>query len=270
MDELKAWQANNLAPNNARFRIVGAVDQPAATAALAGLGQRWARRDVAVPSYAAPTPPKQSQVYFYDMPNASQSVLVFGYPALTRADPDFYPATATNFILGGGGFASRLTQQMREGAGYTYGVRSGFAGGDEVGQFQLSSAVRANVTLEAATMARDIVRDYGATFTEADLTVTRSALSKSRARAFETAGAKLDVLEAIGDYGLPADYLTREAQVIEGLTVEQVRALAAEHLRTDGMIYVVVGDAATQSARLEGLGYGPVVMINERLAAAAR
>ena len=270
MDDLKAYLENNLTPGNARFRIVGAVDQAVATAALSGLGERWARRDVTVPAYAAPTPPTASQVYFYDMPNASQSVLVFGYPALTRADPDFYPANVANFILGGGGFASRLTQQMREGAGYTYGVRSGFAGGEDIGHFQLSSAVRANVTLEAATMARDIVRDYGATFTEADLTVTRSALSKSRARAFETAGAKLDVLEAIGDYGLPADYLDREAGVIEGLSVAQVRALAAEHLRTDGMIFVVVGDAATQAARLEGLGYGPVVMINDRLADADR
>lgn len=270
MDDLKAWLANNLAPNNARFRVVGAVDQAAATAALDGLGQRWAGRDVRVPTYAPPTPPTASQVYFYDMPNASQSVLVFGYPALTRADPDYYPATVANYILGGGGFASRLTQQMREGAGYTYGVRSGFSGGADIGHFQLSSAVRANVTLEAATMARDIMRDYGSTFTEADLEVTRSALSKSRARAFETAGAKLGVLQAIGDFGLPADYLDREARVIEGLTVEQVRALAAEHFRTDGMIYVVVGDAATQAARLEELGYGPVVMINDRLAAADR
>jgi zinc protease len=270
MEDLRAYLENNLAPNNARFRVVGAVDQAAATAALAGLGQRWARREVTVPAWAPPTPPTESRVFFYDMPNASQSVLVFGYPALTRADPDFYPATVANYILGGGGFASRLTQQMREGAGYTYGVRSGFSGGGEVGHFQLSSAVRANVTLEAATMARDIMRDYGATFTEADLEVTRSALSKSRARAFETAGAKLGVLQAIGDFGLPADYLDREARVIEGLTVEQVRALAAEHLRTDGMIYVVVGDAATQAARLEELGYGPVVMINERLTAADR
>ncbi len=270
MDDLRAWQTNNLAPNNARVRIVGAVDEAAATAALAGLGQRWARREVTVPAYAAPTPPTGSRVYFYDMPNASQSVLVFGYPALSRADPDFYPATAMNYRLGGGGFASRLTQQMREGAGYTYGVRSGFAGGDEVGHFQLSSAVRTNVTLEAATMARDIVRDYGATFTEADLGVTRDAIGRSRARAFETAGAKLDVLEAIGDFGLPANYLDREAGVIRGLTVEQVQALAAEHLRTDGMIYVVVGDAATQAARLEALGYGAPVMINEALAAADR
>ena len=268
VDELKAWQAQNLAPNRARFRVVGAVDQAAARAALAGLGQRWARRDVTVPAYARPAAPAKSQVYFYDMPKASQSVLLFGYPALKRADPDFYPATVANYVLGGGGFASRLTQQLREGAGYTYGVRSGFIGGGQTGQFQLTSAVRANVTLEAATLARDIVRTYGATFSQADLSVTRSALSKSRARAFETAGAKLEVLEAIGDYGLPADYLDREAAVIQGLTVEQVQALAAKHLRTEGMIFVVVGDAATQAARLSGLGYGPVMMINDRLAAA--
>ncbi|MBW8369208.1 MAG: insulinase family protein [Arenimonas sp.] len=270
MDDLKAWQANHLAPGNARFRVVGAVDRAAATAALTGLGERWVQRGAKVPAYARPATPAKSQVYFYDMPGASQSVLMFGYPALTRADPDFYPATVANYILGGGGFASRLTQQMREGAGYTYGVGSGFNGGHAVGNFQLSSGVRANVTLEAATLARDIVRDYGATFTPADLAVTRSALSKSRARAFETAGAKLDVLEAIGDYGLPADYLDREAAVIEGLTVEQVQALAAKHLRTDGMIFVVVGDAATQAARLEGLGYGPVVMVNDRLSASEK
>ena len=268
MDDLRAYLENNLAPDNARFRVVGAVDQAATTTALEGLGQNWARRNVTVPAYAPPAPPTGSRVYFYDMPNASQSVLVFGYPSLTRADPDYYPATVANYILGGGGFASRLTQQMREGAGYTYGVRSGFSGGADIGHFQLSSAVRANVTLEAATMARDIMRDYGSTFTAADLEVTRSALSKSRARAFETAGAKLGVLQAIGDFGLPADYLDREARVIEGLTVEQVQALAARHFRTDGMIYVVVGDAATQAERLEGLGYGPVVMINDRLAAA--
>lgn len=270
MDDLRAYLQTNLAPDNARFRVVGAVDQAAATAALAGLGQNWARRHVVVPAWAPPPPPAESRVYFYDMPNASQSVLVFGYPALTRADPDYYPATVANYILGGGGFASRLTQQMREGAGYTYGVRSGFSGGADIGHFQLSSAVRANVTLEAATLARDIMRDYGATFTGADLEVTRSALSKSRARAFETAGAKLNVLQAIGDFGLPADYLDREARVIEGLTVEQVQALAAEQFRIDGMIYIVVGDAATQAARLEGLGYGPVVMINDRLAVADR
>ena len=68
-----------------------------------------------------------AKVYFVDVPDAKQSVLQIGYPALAATDKDFYAATVMNYILGGGGFASRLTQQLREGKGYTYGIRSGFS-----------------------------------------------------------------------------------------------------------------------------------------------
>lgn len=269
MDDLKAM-LERWTPSNARFRVVGDVDQATATQALADLGARWAARDVEIPVYAAPQPPERSQVVFYDVPGSAQSVVVFGAPSLTRADEAYYPGVVMNYRLGGGGFASRLTQQLREGAGYTYGVGSGFQARETLGDYALRSSVRSNVTLEAATLARDIVRDYGATFTAEDLDVTKSALSRSRARAFETAGAKLGVLEAIGDYGLPADYLSREAQVIEGMTVEQIQALADRLINTDAMIYVVVGDAASQESRLEALGYGAPVRINERVDAADR
>ena len=217
-----------------------------------------------------PSRPARSAVYFYDVPGAKQSVLMFGYPALRRADADFYPARALNYRLGGGGFASQLTQEMREAKGYTYGVSTAFTGGRQIGNFALSSSVRSNVTLEAATLARDIVRDYGAGYTPQDLELTRGALSKSRARAFESAQAKLGVLEAIGDYGLPADYLSTEAKVIDSLSVEQIKALAARWINTDAMIYVVVGDAATQASRLTALGYGEPILINDAVAAADR
>ena len=55
-------------------------------------------------------------------------MLRVGYPALAQTDKDFYPATVMNYILGGGGFASRLTQELRETKGYTYGINSGFSG----------------------------------------------------------------------------------------------------------------------------------------------
>lgn len=270
MDDLRRFQSGILAPGLAHFRIVSPSDQTAVTAALASLGERWAARDAVVPTFPEPSAPTTSRVYFYDVPSASQSVLMFGYPALRRGDPDFYPATVMNYRLGGGGFASRLTQQLREGQGYTYGVRSGFNGGERFGTFNLSSAVRTNVTLEAFELARKIVAEYGDTFTAEDLEVTRSAMSRSRARAFETARAKLGVLQALGEIGLPADYLTREAAVIDDMTVEQVRALAERWLRPEAMIYVVVGDAATQAERLQALGYGPPVMMNEALAEADR
>jgi len=269
VDELKAFHAANLAPNAARLRIVGAVDQQTARAALAGLGGAWARRDTPpLPSTAFAAPPA-TRIYFVDVPGAKQTTLLFGQPGPRRADPDYYPASAMNFVLGGGGFASRLTQQVREGKGYTYGVRSGFEGGASGGRFTVQSPVRSNVTQEAATLIRDIVRDYGASFTPADLELTKGSLSKSRARSFETLAAKLRMLEAIGDYGLPADYVERETAVLDQLTLEQVRALADKHIDTDRMIMVTVGDAATQARRLEVLGYGAPVMVQVAPPAAA-
>jgi len=273
LDDLKTYLAA-LSPDHARLRIVGDVSPADATAAIADLTTRWTAspttRATTIPAYPMPSRPARSAVYFYDVPGAKQSVLMFGYPALRRADADFYPARALNYRLGGGGFASQLTQEMREAKGYTYGVSTAFTGGRQIGDFALSSSVRSNVTLEAATLARDIVRDYGAGYTPQDLELTRGALSKSRARAFESAQAKLGVLEAVGDYGLPADYLSTEAKVIDNLSVEQIKALAARWINTDAMIYVVVGDAATQASRLTALGYGEPILINDAVAAADR
>lgn len=269
MDDLKTYMAANLSPASARFRVVGDIDQAATVQALQGLGARWTGRPVSLPPVQA-RPVEASRVYFHDVPGAAQSVLLFGGPSLTRAHPDAYPVVAMNYVLGGGGFASRLTQQLREGHGYTYGVSTSFQRNRGFGAFALFSNVRSNVTLEAAALGRDIMRDYGATFTEADLELTRGALTRSRARSFETTQAKLGVLAAIGDYGLPADYLDQEARVLDQLSLEQVRALAERYIDTDRMIYVVVGDAATQEARLEGLGYGAPVRVNDWTAPAAR
>ncbi|HEX8533478.1 MAG TPA: pitrilysin family protein, partial [Allosphingosinicella sp.] len=266
MEDLKRFHAANLAPNIASFRIVGAVDQARVNEALRDLGARWQRREVNIPSYPAPQPPAASKVYFYDLPGSKQSVFAFGYPAVTRADPNYYPAVVMNYILGGGGFASRLTQQLREGKGYTYGIRAGFSGGVRHGTFEVTSGVRSNVTLEAADLTKSILGDFGNTFTDADLDVTKSFLTKSRSRSFETADAKLRYLGAISDYGLPVDYPQREQAIVDAMTVPQIRDLASRYVRPGAMNYVIVGDAATQAKRLEALGFGPPVMLNETLA----
>lgn len=94
-----------------------------------------------IPELPDPENPAQAKVYFYDVPNAKQSVLYFGKPAMSSTDEDYYPATAMNYILGGGGFASQLTQELREGKGYTYGIRSAFEGGTTAGPFRINSGV---------------------------------------------------------------------------------------------------------------------------------
>ena len=263
LDDLKAWKAANFTPSLASLRVVGYVSSGEVMEALAGLSENWAAKDVELVTSPMPEAPESSKIYFYDMPGSSQSVFQFGYPALKRTDPDYVLAGAMNYRLGGGGFASRLTQQLREGKGYTYGIRSGFSGTDQVGTFQVSSGVRSNVTLEAASLVRDIMADYADTFTEEDLEVTKSFFAKSQARRFESIGAKLNVLSDIADYDLPSDFVAQQIEDVMALSVEDVQSLAGRLVTPDAMNYVIVGDAETQLERLAELGYGEPILIND-------
>lgn len=258
VDDLKAAFAG-LSPQSARFRVAGAVTQAAATAALAPLAAAWTTPAVPPPLTMAGPTPTPGRLYFYDIPDAKQSLLMFTAPAVARNDPDYYPLHVTNYLLGGGGFASRLTQELREGKGYTYGVGSGLQGWRDRGRWSLTSAVRANVTLEAASLARKIVGEYPTTFTADDLALSKTALSKARAFQFEQLSDKLNLLALVGDFGLPADYPAREAAVLDGMTVDRVRGLAAKYLAPARTTYVVVGDAKTQAPRLDALGIGKAI-----------
>jgi zinc protease len=262
LDDLKAYYAKNISPSVARMHVVGALDKSSIVKPLANLSENWKPKKVNVPELKNPPAPKQSKVYFYDVPGAKQSVLRIGYPALAATDKDFYPATVTNYILGGGGFASRLTQTLREGKGYTYGINSFFSGSKSDGTFTISSGVRTNVTLESLQEVKGILDKYGATFSDSDLGTTKGFLIKSNARAFETAGAKLNMLENISTYGWDYDYVKQREAVVKAMTLDRIKVLSGEYLNPDKMIWLVIGDAQTQLGRLKDLGFGEPVLLN--------
>jgi zinc protease len=262
MDDLKAYYAKNLSPSVARMHIVGSIDKKTTMNTLKSLNSKWRSKPVQLPALPSPAKPERSQVYFYNVPNAVQSVLRIGYPAMGMNDPDQYPAVVMNYILGGGGFASRLTQELRETKGYTYGINSSFSGGRISGQFGIFSGVRANVTLESLQLIKSIVDDYGKTFTADDLATTKSFLIKSNARAFETSGAKLNMLSNISTYGWRPDYVRQREQIVKAMTVDRIRELSAKYLNSGRMYWLVVGDAATQMPRLKDLGFGDPIKLN--------
>lgn len=263
MDDLKAFYAKNISPSVARMHVVGALDKASITKPLSDLNKNWKAKKVEIPEYKTPSAPTKSQIYFYDVPDAKQSVIRFGYPALAQTDKDFYPATVMNYILGGGGFASQLTQQLREGKGYTYGIGSGFSGTKSPGSFTIASGVRTNVTLESAQLVKEILENYGKNYSEQDLATTKGFLIKSNARAFETAGAKLNMLENISKYGFKNDYVKGREEIVMAMTVKQIKDLSAKYLDANKMIWLVVGDAKTQLPRLKELGFGDPVLINK-------
>ncbi len=262
MADLQTYYARFLSPSVSSLHLVGALDQSAALAPLTDLTDRWKARDVPAPASPAVPQVDRARVYFYDVPGAKQSVLRIGSPAPAATDADYYPATVMNYILGGGGFASRLTQELREGKGYTYGIRSTFSGTADTGEFQIGTGVRSNVTLEATQSIKQILEDYATTFTDQDLETTRSFLTRANARAFETAGAKLNILENLSAYGWQPDYLRERDATVRAMTRDRIQELAKNYLQANEMIWLIVGDAATQLPRMRELGYGEPVRLN--------
>ncbi len=263
IDDLKAYYNANISPSVTRLHVVGDISENELVKSLSSLDSKWEAKEVKLPELSQPKAPTESQVYFYDVPGAKQSVLNIGYPAMPATDEDYYPATVMNYILGGGGFASQLTQELREGKGYTYGVRSGFSGNEYDGTFTISSGVRTNVTLESTQLVKEILDNYGPGFTEKDLETTKGFLIKSNARAFETAGAKLNMLENISQFELPHDYVKDREAIVRGMTVEKIRQLSEKYLDENKMIWLVVGDAKTQLNRMKQLGFGEPTLIND-------
>ncbi|MGX9218679.1 M16 family metallopeptidase [Massilia varians] len=261
IEDLKAYYRANLSPSNARMHVIGALPKDAVARPLAALSRAWEAKPVALPAASAAHGEAPGKVYFVDVPDAKQSVLHIGYRALAATDPDYYPATVANYILGGGGFASRLTQELREGKGYTYGIRSSFAGSKSAGPFIIASGVRSNVTLESTQLVKKILQDYAPTYSAADLETTRNFLVKSNARAFETAEAKLGMLDNISKYGWRADYVKDRERIVKSMTLPQVQALSQKYLDPSKMVWLVVGDAKTQLPRMKELGFDEPVLI---------
>ncbi len=263
IEDLKAFYAKAISPSVARMHVVGAIDKVKVASSLKGIESKWKAKSVTIPVYKAPAPPTKPTVYFYDVPDAKQSILRIGYPALPVTDKEFYPADVANYILGGGGFASQLTQQLREGKGYTYGIGSDFDGTAAGGTFTIASGVRANVTLESLQLIKDILENYGKNYSDKDLETTKSFLIKSNARAFETAGAKLNMLENISKYGWKYDYVKGREQIVKDMTVARIREIAAKYFDPNKMYWLVVGDAKTQLPRLKELGFGDPVLLTK-------
>ena len=261
IEDLKQFYARNYSPSSAHITIVGDITREEAIRLFQPLEAKWAAKQVRVPSYVMPDPRAAPRLYFVDVPGARQSEIRIGHAGPPVTHPDYFAATVMNYKLGGA-FNSRVNMILREEKGYTYGARTGFSGGLQPGTFVASSAVRSNVTTESAQIFKDELAKYREGIAAEDLEFTKNALIQANARRFETLGALNATLRDMAVYGWPADYIRQQEETIRGMTPEQHRALAQRHIHPDRMVYLVVGDAATQLESLQQLGLGAPILLD--------
>jgi len=260
IDDLTNFYNDYFSPSVARFIVVGDVDHERVEKALTTINIRWQPKEVSLPEFELPGPPKKSLIYLVDIPGAKQSVISIGAPAIPRSNPDFYPATVANYKLGGS-FNGIFNLILREEKGFTYGARSSFSGGKNYGVFNASSRVRTNATLESVTIFKNEMEKYRQDIPQEYVDFTKSALMKGNALRFETLGSLADMLNTMSAYNLPKNYIKLEEAFVKELTSDKILEYAKKYIDPSRMYYVVVGDAKTQAKELEKVGFDKPILV---------
>lgn len=263
LDDLKKYYAKAFSASVATFHIAGDVSEASTLKSLRNLEKKFAAHEVKFPQYTAPKASDKPAIYFVDVPDAKQSVIMIGGLTVARKNADFFPVSFANYKLGDGSGA-RLFQVLRLEKGYTYGAYSYVSPRISEGSFIASSNVQSMYTLESVKLFHDIIASYGKEYNEQDLETTRNAMIRANAGRFETIGNQMSMLHEISTYELPLDFVKKEEQVAEQMTVEQVKNIYSKYIQPEKMIYVIVGDARTQFARIKEAGLGEPVMVDKQ------
>ncbi len=260
LDDLKTYYANYFSPTVTSIEVAGNIKKDMVIKSLQNLAKNWKKKDVKIPDFKDFPVIDKSKIYFVDVPGAKQSVIRIGYLAFSRLNPDFYAATVMNEKLGGS-FSGVVNLILREEKGFTYGAYSGFTESKVIGPFWASSSVRSNSTFESVQIFKDAMEKYRLGLSAADLKFTKNTLLRSNALRFETLGGLIGMLDDISSYNLPFDYIKKEENIVKTMTLESHKKLAEKYIVPDKMIYVIVGDAATQLEPLKAIGFGDPVLI---------
>ena len=265
LDDVRTFYASAYSPLTASVIVVSDVAETDLIELLSVLTE-WSGN-----APEAPEAPELTQLpelaagtlYFIDKPGAAQSEIRIGRRALPYdATGDHYRASLMNYALGGA-FNSRVNLNLRENKGYTYGARTRFTANDRYGHFVASAGVRTDATTASVVEFINEIEGYATDgITAEELSFTKRAIGQSDARTYETPSQKLGILSNIVTYNLSVDYIDQQNRILDGIGKPDIDALAAEHVRIEDMIFVVVGDRTETLPGLQGLDL-PIVEFDE-------
>ncbi|WP_296178648.1 pitrilysin family protein, partial [uncultured Brevundimonas sp.] len=184
------------------------------------------------------------RVVVIDQPGAGQAAVIAAIRGVKRTDADYFPLTLGNTLLGGG-FSSRLNQEIRIKRGLSYGARSSVGAQQDVGVFTASTQTKNETATEVADLILAEVGKLGTSpATEAELAPRRAALIGGFGRSLETVDGLGGLVANLALYDLPMSDLADYAGRVRAVTPQQVEGAFAGHLPTDQASLVIVGDAS--------------------------
>lgn len=265
IEDVRRWQKDALARPGARLVVASSLDAEGVRELLAPLVARWPRSTEPSLAMAAveasASAPLAARVFLVDKPGAAQSEVRVGTMSVASTDPDWWALQVLNHVLGGA-FTSRINLNLREAKGWTYGARTGFAGGLRPAPFAASASVEREHTAPAVAEMLKELESMRSGPTAQELEFAQSSLTQAQLRQYESARARLGLVDSVSLYGWPDDFVERRLIELDGLGTERLASLAQRHLRPAEAIVLVVGDKSEVLGGLGELGLGPVVELD--------
>ena len=187
-----------------------------------------------------------------------QPTAVFGLPGIMRHDPDFIPGYVANYILGGGGFSSRLMEEVRVKRGLTYGISTSLASYNKASVMQGSVATRANAIRQTVQVVKDTMANFAANGpTQQELDDAKTYLTGSFPLAFASNSGTASQLGTFLRQNLDIGYVTRRNALIQAVTLDDVKRVA-KRLYDPSRLTVVIGGSPAEGRNAPQVPRPPV------------
>jgi zinc protease len=246
--DVKRFYDTNFAPNNAVLVVSGDITEKQIHSQIEPLLASWKVKKIPATRLPKTSAPEKVVVVLVDKAGAPQSSIRIGLPGIERKNPDYYRALVTNQILGG--TFHRLTMNLRETKGWTYGISSQFDARKQGGPWIVSGELVAAHTADAALeVIKEIEKLRTEDVTDKELAEVKDEIIGAFPARFATADQLASQMAGLSVYDLPPNELETFAKKIAAVDKAQVRKTAQKYFRPDNLLVVVVGDrASTESA----------------------
>lgn len=240
-DDLRSYTKRVLAKDTLKIAVVGDID-------AAGLGELLDKTFGAlsdkselntIPEAAPPTGPTVEVISM----KVPQSVAEFGFAGIKRKDPDFIPAYVLNYIIGGGGFVSRFTEEVREKRGLAYSVYSYLYPYDFGAAYIGNVATQNKDMRQSLDVIKDVLQDIADKGpSEEELTNAKRYLTGSYPLRFDTSSKISSQLMWLQIEDLGSSYIDERNDLIEAVSLDDLKRVAKRLIKSDGLIVTIVGE----------------------------
>ena len=253
-ENLVAFHRQFYKPNNIILGVSGDFQKEEMIASLEKAFSAWDRSLIELPLIPLPTP-QEKQMIYYAPKDLPQSTILLGHLSLPLSHPDYIPFKVLNFILGGGGFNSRLTREIRSNQGLAYSVGSFFQGRVGYGVFGVFCQTKSSSTHKVISLIHEILaglKKEVPAFEELDW--AKKTMINQFIFSFTSSASIVSQQIQLEYDGLPGDYLEKYQERVGAVTFEDLERAAAKHLDPGKSLLVVLGKEEDFDRPLSSLG----------------